>query len=67
MTPPHNHDDEKRFDTLRATAAMAGYEVLRTDPADGAVRYLACRWNVVRDLGGLNEAERFALVVGGKP
>ena len=36
-------DADKRFATLRAAAALAGFEIWRTNPADGPVRYLAGR------------------------
>ena len=58
-------DDPKRFASLRAAAALAGYQIWRTDPADGAVRYFASRWNVVRDIGDIDQVAQFVYVVGG--
>jgi hypothetical protein len=58
-------DDAKRISTLRAAAALAGYQIARTDPADGPVRYFATRWNIARELGDLGQAEHFIQVLGG--
>jgi hypothetical protein len=58
-------DDAKRVSTLRAAAALAGYEIARTDPADGPVRFFASRWGVVRELGDIDQAEQFIRVLGG--
>lgn len=58
--------DAKRFLTLRASAALVGFELLRTDARDGAVRYLGIRWGSTKDLGtDLNVVERFVRVMGG--
>ncbi|MDO9002831.1 MAG: hypothetical protein Q7V20_05200 [Aquabacterium sp.] len=66
MSPPlTEQDDVKRFATLRAAAAMVGYQLWRTDPADGNVRYFASRWNVVRDIGDIDQVAQFVYVVGG--
>jgi hypothetical protein len=60
-------DDSKRFLSLRAAAALAGFELLRTDPQDGAVRYLGIRWGVVRELGTcLDTVDGFVRVMGGR-
>jgi hypothetical protein len=66
MMPHENIDVEKRFATLRATAALGGLELLRTDPADGPVKYLG-RWQgVVRELGAdLHTVAGFVRVLGG--
>jgi hypothetical protein len=58
-------DEAKRVSTLRAAAALAGYQIARTDPADGPVRYFAIRWGLVRELGGLIAAETFARAAEG--
>lgn len=59
---------EKRFETLRAAAALAGFELLRTDSLDGQVRYLGSRWGVVREIGtNLDLVESFVRVMGGQP
>lgn len=46
----------KVFATARAMAALKGYRLLRTDPADGPVAFLLERHGLireVRDLGSL--------------
>jgi hypothetical protein len=59
--------DAKRFNSLRASAALAGFELLRTDPQDGPARYLGVRWGVVRELGtSLDLVDGFVRVMGGK-
>lgn len=60
-------EDEKRFITLRAAAALGGFELLRTDPQDGPVRYLGVRWGLVREIGtSLDLVAGFVLVKGGE-
>lgn len=54
---------DKRFATLRAEAAVAGYD-LRTDPLGG---YYATRWGYVRLFDGLDDAEAWLRRVSGKP
>jgi hypothetical protein len=58
-TPQQPQDEAKRVSGLRAEAALAGYQIARTDPIDGPVRYFAIRWGLVRELGGLGAAEAF--------
>lgn len=36
------------FETLRALAAFAGLQAVRTDPADGPVRYFVIQGQTVR-------------------
>lgn len=67
MTDRKQHDADKRFITLRATAALAGFELLRTDPKDGPARYLGVKWGVTREIGSsLDLVEGFVRVLGGK-
>ena len=56
--------DCKRFATLRARLAMAGWRLIRTDPSDGAPIYFATRWNMPRELVDLAAVEAFADRVG---
>ncbi len=66
MTGRHRQSDDKRFVTLRAAAALAGFELLRTDPQDGPVRYLGVRWGVVREIStSLDLVAGFVRVMGG--
>lgn len=50
----------KRFNTLRARVAMAGW----TLAADETGALTASRWGMARDLGSLAAAEAFAAQVG---
>ena len=56
--------DCKRFATLRARLALAGWLLIRTDPGDGAPSYFATRWNMPRELADLAAVEAFADRVG---
>ena len=56
--------DCKRFATLRARLALAGWGLIRTDPSDGAPIYFATRWNMPRELADLSAVEAFADRVG---
>ena len=56
--------DCKRFATLRARLALAGWGLIRTDPTDGAPIYFATRWNMPRELVGLAAVAAFADRVG---
>ena len=56
--------DCKRFATLRARLALAGWGLIRTDPSDGAPNYFATRWNMPRELADLAAVEAFADRVG---
>ncbi len=52
----------KRFATARAQVALAGVALMRTDPTDGAVIYLAQRDDRVRVLHTVDDLE--AVLVG---
>ena len=56
--------DRKRFSTLRARLALAGYALSRIDASDGAVIYRTNRWGMVRMLDNLVDVESFAARVG---
>ena len=56
--------DRKRFSTLRARLALAGYALSRIDASDGAVIYRASRWGMTRALDNLVDVESFAARVG---
>jgi hypothetical protein len=63
----HTSEADKRFCSLRASAAMNGIELLRTNPNDGAVRYLGIKCGKSCELGSsLDMVERFILVMGGQ-
>lgn len=49
---------EKAFTTLAARAALRGWQLWRSDAADGHRRYFVGRWDVVHVLADLGEIER---------
>lgn len=57
-------DDCKRFATLRARLALAGWGLIRTYNSDGAPICFATRWNMPRELACLSAVEAFADRVG---
>lgn len=44
---------------LQARAALAGWQLTRTDPADGPATYFATRWNRPHQMATLAECEAF--------
>lgn len=56
--------DRKAWSTLVAKACLRGYQLWRTDPADGQQRYFAGRYGMVRFLADIPEIERFLEQVG---
>jgi hypothetical protein len=55
----------KSFETLRAAAALKGYTLARTNPADGCVTYYAARWGLIRELRDLSAVVAFITQIGG--
>ena len=56
---------DKKFSTLCAVMALAGWELTRTETgADSPPRFYASRWNMVRGLDTLADVEDFARRVG---
>jgi len=55
--------DAKSFATLRARAAQAGIQLLRTDAADGPVRLLVENQDRIQELRTLDDVE--ALIAAG--
>jgi hypothetical protein len=53
----------KSFEALRARAALAGLQVLRTDPADGWVRYFVVQRQTVRELQTLDDLDALVAYV----
>lgn len=45
------------FEALRRRAEQAGLQVLRTDPADGWVRYFVVQRQTVKELHDLDDIE----------
>jgi hypothetical protein len=56
--------DSKRFAGLRARLALAGWVLSRTSADDGPVVFFATRWNMPRELPGLDAVAAFADRVG---
>ena len=54
----------KRFNTLRARLALAGWVLNSIAVEDGPVTYLASRWGMTRDLASLDAVAMFADRVG---
>ena len=57
-------DDTKRFANLRALLALAGWALSRNAAGDGQTTYSAARWNMARELAGLDAVAEFADRVG---
>ncbi len=49
----------KGWTTLAAKAALAGYQLWRSDAADGVQRYFIAKFGLVRVLADADEVERF--------
>ena len=49
----------KEWSTLVARAAISGWQLWRSDPADGVQRYFAGRFGMVIALADVDEIERF--------
>lgn len=56
----------KTFSTLRATYAMKGHTLHRTDPADGPVTYWTERWGQVRHFSTIDATLSFLEQIGGR-
>lgn len=57
----------KAFSTLAARFALAGWQLWRTDAADGPQRLFAARWGqVTRPMADLVEAEQLLERIEGK-
>lgn len=51
--------EHKAWSTQVARAAIAGFQLWRTDPDDGVQRYFIGRWDLVRALADTDEVEQF--------
>ena len=58
--------DAKTWTTLVARAALAGYQLWRSDPDDGVQRFFVARWGMVQALADTDEVERFLQKVGAR-
>ena len=52
--------EAKRYATLRARLALAGYALSRSDASDGPRQYFVGRWGMLRDLHSIAHVEAFA-------
>ena len=57
---------EKAFSSWQAKFAMHGHTLYRPASADGAIRYLAARWGMIRELPTLDAIAKFYAQIGGK-
>ena len=55
----------KAFVSLAARFALAGHNLTRSNPADGAAMYYAGRWGLSRALPDLQAAAHFLAQIGG--
>lgn len=62
--PAQGGQPDKWFATLAARAALRGWRIWRTAPADGDPRYFATRWGMTRTLGSPAEVDAFLCQVG---
>ena len=60
------HDDLKRFETLRATAALSGVTLFRIEGDLQPIVYIATRWAMTKQLDSLDEAASWLSRVAGK-
>lgn len=51
---------DKTFATLRAEAALQGYRIVRSDPADGAVVYFVERFGLAQERTAAHLVEMFS-------
>ena len=59
-------DASKAFARLAARFALAGHNLTRSNPADGAVMYHAGRGGLSRSLPDLQAAAHFLVQIGGR-
>lgn len=58
---------DKEFATLRAEAALLGYRMVRSDPADGPAVYFLERFGLVQEKAEDHLVEMFSAPQGDKP
>ena len=57
-------DTTPKWATLQAHAALAGWQLTRTDPRDGPPQFFALRWGRMHPLSDLSACEAFLVQVG---
>jgi len=63
--PTANRVQQRRFATLAAQFALAGYSLIGRNSAEGAVAYYAMRWGYLKALPTLGAAHAFLMQIGG--
>ena len=56
---------DKAFITWQARYALRGHCLYQTVGTDGAILYVAGRWNLLRELRGLEAVAAFFTLIGG--
>ncbi|MFY9480106.1 MAG: hypothetical protein WAQ08_20900 [Aquabacterium sp.] len=59
-----NDESAKRLCTLKAFAALAGFQIVRSHPEDGPVKVIATRWSIGFEFDDLSLAEQFIAAQG---
>lgn len=62
----NTHNDQKRFATLRAAAALAGITLLQIEGDLQPVVYIGTRWAMTRQLDSLDEVASWLSRVTGR-
>ena len=57
--------EKKKFSTLVARFALAGYALTLSNPADGAAAFYAMRWGYFTVFPSLDAAHFFLMQIGG--
>ena len=60
-----NRDAEKCFSTWQARYALHGHCLHRTAGTDGVTLYVVSKWNLSRELRGLEAVATFYALIGG--
>lgn len=63
--PTADRVQQRRFATLAAQFALAGYSLIGRNSAEGAVAYYAMRWGYLKVLPTLDAAHVFLMQIGG--
>ena len=63
--PTADRVQQRRFATLAAQFALAGYSLIGRNSAEGAVAYYAMRWGYLKVMPTLDAAHVFLMQIGG--
>ncbi len=64
-SPTTDRVQQRRFATLAAQFALAGYSLIRSNSTEGAVAYYAMRWGYLEVMPTLDAANVFLMQIGG--